>query len=74
LSAAGADDPVLGEGDVPAAELVAWFCEERLRRPVPTDVEELAGELGFSSAEALYRALLRERLYVAIGANRRDSD
>jgi hypothetical protein len=66
LVEAGAVDLSLAESGLSAFDLLAWFCENRLRRPLPTDVEEFAAELAFPSAETLYRALLRERLYLGI--------
>lgn len=66
LAAAGAADVSLAESGVSAFALLAWFCQERLQRPVPTDVELFAAEFSFPSAEALYRALLRERLYLQL--------
>ncbi len=66
LLTAGATDVSLAESDISAFDLLAWFCRERLQRPLPTDVEQLAAELSFTSVDALYRALLRERRYLQL--------
>ena len=44
-------------------QLLAWYYEGRLGRPLPDDIDEAAGELGFDGREEFYRALLREWLY-----------
>ena len=49
-----------------AVVLRLWFFEERLRLPMPDDVEHCARRLGFMSAAAFDAALHRERLYLEI--------
>jgi hypothetical protein len=44
-------------------ELVSWYCEVRLERPPPDDIDGFASQLGFSSSHELHRAILREFLY-----------
>jgi hypothetical protein len=64
VSAAG--DVSLAESGISAFDLISWFCGERLHRAIPADIEQFAVELSFPSAEALYRALLREHLYIRL--------
>ena len=49
-----------------AEELLAWFCQVRLGRPLPDDLEAFAGELAYASVSELCQALLRERLYLQL--------
>ena len=49
-------------------DLVTWYCEARLERPPPDDIDDFASQLGFSSSHELHRAILREFLYEAAGA------
>jgi hypothetical protein len=44
-------------------DLVAWFCESRLGRPLPQNIDDFALQLGFASSAELHRAVLREFLY-----------
>jgi hypothetical protein len=44
-------------------DLVAWYCEVRLERPLPDDINDFALQLGFADSHELHRALLREFLY-----------
>jgi hypothetical protein len=60
----GTDDARL----MPPAVLRAWYFEERLRRPLPDDIDAAARELGFADRADLDRALRREWLY----CNRRE--
>ncbi len=57
-----------GVGGAPSgARIVAlrlWYFEQRLRRPLPDDVEDFARRLGFADAADFDAALLRERLYL----------
>jgi hypothetical protein len=48
-----------------ALSLRLWYFEQRLRLPLPDDVEDFARRLGFADAAGLDAALLRERLYLA---------
>jgi hypothetical protein len=50
----------------PAIALRLWFFEQRLRRPMPDDVDESARQLGFASAASLDLALQRERSFLEI--------
>jgi hypothetical protein len=66
LVEAGAEGLALGNSDHSAGELLAWFCRDRLRRPIAKDSELFARELSFPDAARLHRALLRERLYLQL--------
>lgn len=44
-------------------DLVAWYCEVRLERPPPDDIDDFASQLGFSNTQQFHRAILREFLY-----------
>jgi hypothetical protein len=50
-----------------AIALRLWFFEQRLRRPLPDDVEDSARRLGFANAASLDAALRRERLFLEVG-------
>jgi hypothetical protein len=60
----------LAESEFSNLDLLSWYCGERLHVPLPTDVKCFADGLGFPDAESLYRALLRERLYVQLNNSR----
>ena len=49
-------------------DLVAWYCEAKLGRPLPDNIDDFASQLGFSSNHELHRAILREFLYDAAEA------
>src|SRR5262249_48629638 len=63
LEAAGHSAATLEDAGLPASELVAWFAERKLNRPIPADVEGFSAALGFPDLGRFYRALLREYLY-----------
>lgn len=44
--------------------LIAWYFRERLRQPMPEDVDAYARGLGLASASALESAISRERLFL----------
>lgn len=44
-------------------DLVAWYCEARLERPPPDDIDDFASQLGFANSHELHQAVLREFLY-----------
>ena len=48
-----------------AVALRLWYFEQRLRLPLPDDLEDFARRLGFADASDFDAALLRERLYLA---------
>jgi hypothetical protein len=43
-------------------DLVAWYCEARLERPPPDDIDDFAAQLGFANSVEFHRAILREFL------------
>ena len=49
-------------------ELMAWYCEVRLERPLPDNIDDFALQLGFSSSSEFHRAILREFLYESVEA------
>ena len=63
LCALGLDQPRPEDVGVLPVQLLAWYRETRLGRPLTDDVEAAARELGFANRADLYRALLREWLY-----------
>jgi hypothetical protein len=44
-------------------DLVAWYCEARLERPPPDDIDVFSSQLGFANSVEFHRAILREFLY-----------
>ena len=46
-------------------QLLAWFFESRLKRPIPEDIDAFVRELGLEHRDDLYRILMRERIYSA---------
>ena len=63
LAAQGLDQAQAEDVGVVPAQVLAWYFEGRLGRPLPDDIEAAARELGFEGRTDLYRALLREYLY-----------
>ena len=62
LKARGLDDPRPEDAGVVAAQVLAWYFEQRLARPLPDDIDAAAREFGFEDRGEFYRALLREYL------------
>jgi hypothetical protein len=63
LESRGLDHPRTDDARVAPPALRAWYFEQRLRRPLPDDVDAAARELGFDGRADLDRALCREWLY-----------
>ena len=63
LKARGLDHPRPEDAGVVAAQVLAWYFERQLGRPLPDDIEAAAREVGFADRGEFYRALLREYLY-----------
>jgi hypothetical protein len=63
LASWGLDQPRPEDVGVTPSRLLVWYFEQRLREPLPNDVDRAAHELGFRSREHFYRVLLREWLY-----------
>ena len=68
LAAGGFDDPVPGHVGPAPAQLLAWYFETRLGRPIPENLEDFCRDLGFVGTAEFYRALLREYLYLSCNA------
>jgi hypothetical protein len=65
LEAAGLHNPALADSGLTEAQLLAWYFETRLGRPVVADVAGHARSNGFRDEDAFRRAILREYLYSA---------
>jgi hypothetical protein len=63
LDSCGLSDPALEDSGLSEAELLRWYFETRLGRPVPPDMARHARSVGFEDQAALRRSLLREFLY-----------
>lgn len=63
LESLGLKNPCLRSAGLTENQLLNWYFEELLHRPVPDDVGSYARELGFASPDAFRRALLKEYLY-----------
>ena len=63
LESFGLKNPCLENADITENQLLRWYFEEVLRRPVPADPNAYARNLGFASPDAFRRALLKEYLY-----------
>jgi hypothetical protein len=63
LKSRGLKNPCLENADLSEKQLLRWYFEELLHRPVPDDLNSYARDLGFASNNAFRRALLREHLY-----------
>jgi hypothetical protein len=63
LESLGLKNPCLKDADLTENQLLHWYFEELLRRPVPGDPNSYARDLGFASPDAFRRALLKEYLY-----------
>ena len=63
LESAGLKNPSLENANLTENQLLHWYFEELLHRPVPDDVGSYARELGFVSPDAFRRTLLKEYLY-----------
>ena len=62
LAARGLDHPQPEDAGVVAAQVLAWYFERRLGRPLPDDIEAAAHAFGFEDRKEFYRAVLREYL------------
>jgi hypothetical protein len=63
LESLGFKNPCLKSADLTEDQLLHWYFEELLGRPVPDDVNGYAHQLGFASPDVLRRVLLKEYLY-----------
>jgi hypothetical protein len=44
-------------------DLLVWYCEQKLKKPLPHNVADFAADLGFSDLPRFYRALRLEYLF-----------
>jgi hypothetical protein len=68
LASRGLEDPSLEDAGITADDLFRWYFEERLGTPAPEAVEVWARSAGFSDADELRRAVLREHCYLRLKA------
>ena len=64
LAERGLEDAGAADVGVAADDLVRWYFEDRLGRPVPDDLNDYCRTYGIESQAALERALGREFVYV----------
>lgn len=63
LEALGLKNPCLESANLTENQLLRWYFEDVMGRPVPDDPRQYASDLGFASPDAFRRALLKEYLY-----------
>jgi hypothetical protein len=63
LEAFDLKNPTLTDANLTEEQLIHWYFDEVLGRPVPGDPNTYARNLGFASSDAFRRALLKECLY-----------
>lgn len=63
LESVGSQNPSLESAGLTEDELLQWYFEKHLKRPVPSDANGYARDRGFATPHAFNRALLREYLY-----------
>jgi hypothetical protein len=63
LDQLGARNPDIADCGISEQQLLTWYFEDRLARPVPSDLDGYASGTGFKDVPAFRRALLREYLY-----------
>lgn len=63
LESSGFQNPDLADAGLTEDQLLRWYFETRLGRPVVADVRGYAQRLGFEDEDAFRRAVLREFLY-----------
>jgi hypothetical protein len=70
LTEKGLDDPAMRDAGLDMTELLSWYFEQRIGRPVPSDLdlEGVLLEIGLADAVALKREALREFLYLRLSA------
>ena len=65
LESSGLSNPDLADAGLTEDQLLLWYFETRLGRPVVPDVGGYARSVGFEDEDAFRRAILREFLYSA---------
>ena len=63
LESLGLKSPCLKDANLTENQLLRWYFEEILARPVPDDTSTYRRNLGFVNDDAFRRALLKEYLY-----------
>jgi hypothetical protein len=63
LESVGSQNPSLESAGLSEEELVKWYFETHLQRPIPSDLNRYSQDRGFATPHAFRRALLREFLY-----------
>jgi hypothetical protein len=63
LESFGLKNPCLQSANLTETQLLHWYFEELLGRPVPDDPNRYLRSLGFASPDAFRRVLLKEYLY-----------
>jgi hypothetical protein len=63
LESSGLHNPELADSGLTEEQLLRWYFESRLGRPVPPDVGPFARGVGLEDEAAFRRAVLREFLY-----------
>lgn len=63
LESFGSKNPCLESAELTEDQLLRWYFEKVMGRPMPVDASGYSRNLGFASPHAFRRALLREYLY-----------
>jgi hypothetical protein len=63
LESFGSKNPSLESAELTEDQLLRWYFEELVGRPVPVNASTYSRNLGFANPHAFRRALLREYLY-----------
>jgi AraC-like DNA-binding protein len=69
LESEGLRFPSTRDAGVTDEDLVRWYFEERLRRPVAVDIARYARVAGFADESSFRRAILREYCYTGLVRN-----
>ena len=65
LESSGLHNPAVADSGLTEDQLLSWYFEARLGRPVVQDIGGYARSIGFEDENAFRRAILREFLYSA---------
>jgi len=64
LAERGQDEATPADTGLEEGELLRWYFEDRLGRPVPADLDGYCAEMGFSGGTELRRSVAREFCFV----------
>jgi hypothetical protein len=64
LESQGLQNPGLKDIGLTEHDLLRWYFQERLGRPVETDIDQFARSAGFVDRHAFRRAVVREFCYL----------